>query len=57
MRQSAIWTLGKIGPSAKAAVPYLLQCATNNLAKWSLIQIDFEAAAKAGLINWGINIP
>ena len=57
VRQTAIRTLGKIGPSAKAAVPFLLQCATNDLAKQSLIQIDFEAAAKAGLINGGVNRP
>ena len=53
----SIRTLGRIGASAQEAVPLLLQWATNadvdvrNCAKWSLLQIDPQAAARTGITN------
>jgi hypothetical protein len=54
---SAIQALGCIGPGAKEAVPHLLVWATNtdsqmqSEAKTALLQIDPEAAARAGITN------
>jgi hypothetical protein len=51
----AIQSLGFIGPQAKAAVPSLLQWATNSndalriSAKAAVLEIDPAAAAKAGI--------
>lgn len=53
-RAAAIDALRPSGPLAKAAVPYLLEWATNadtevrQGARWSLLKIDPEAAVKAG---------
>jgi hypothetical protein len=54
---SAINALGGIGPPAKGAVPLLMGWATSARlrvavnAKAALLQIDPEAAAKAGITN------
>ncbi len=56
-RSYAIETLGWIGPPAKEAVPSLLLWATNEVvpvrryARFSLLRIDREAAARAGITN------
>lgn len=53
----AIVALGDIGPKARQAVPYLLQWSTNKtsevrtFARLALVDIDPEAAAKAGITN------